>query len=45
MLLMYFLTTLMSQNTSTIVAKYVLSLVPYAAQQNQGLMPFIIASD
>jgi hypothetical protein len=45
MLLMYFLTTLLSQNTSTTVAKYVLSLVPFAAQQNKGLIQYNIASD
>jgi hypothetical protein len=38
---MYFL----SENTSITVAKYVLSLVPFAAQQNKGLIQFIIASD
>ncbi len=44
-LLMYFLTTLLAENTSKTVAKYVLSLVPCNAQQNKGLIKFNIASD
>jgi hypothetical protein len=35
MLLMYFMTTLLSENTSRIDTKYVLSLVPCNAQQNK----------